>query len=116
MSSTGRKKSESKTQEQARLLDGFFLPDLCNTRAVLILLIVSEALVLALTLVESGIRDFSWMRFGLVSMFVQWVALVSVAVLCQLRVVMAKLSVTGATLMSLLVIQVITLGISLLGE
>jgi two-component system sensor histidine kinase AlgZ len=99
-----------------RLLDGFFLPDLCNARAILVLLIVSEALVMALTLVESGIANFSWTRFGLVSLFVQWIALVSVAVLCQLRVVLAGVSIVVASLVAMLVIQVITLAIGLLGD
>lgn len=99
-----------------RLLEGFFLPDLCNARAILVLLIVSEALVMALTLVESGIANFSWTRFGLVSLFVQWIALVSVAVLCQLRVVLAGVSIVVASLVAMLVIQVITLAIGLLGD
>ena len=104
------------TQTRDELLDGFFLPDLCNARAVLILLIVSEALVLALTLIESGIDGFSGIRFGLVSLFVQWVALVSVAVLCQARSQLARLPVWAASTVALLIIQLVTLCISLLGE
>ena len=104
------------TQTRDELLDGFFLPDLCNARAVLILLIVSEALVLALTLIESGIDGFSGIRFGLVSLFVQWVALVSVAVLCQARSQLARLPVWAASVVALLIIQLVTLCISLLGE
>ena len=50
-------------------LNAFFLPDLCNTRSVLILLVVSEALVLALTLLETGLPGFSWQRFSIVSFF-----------------------------------------------
>ena len=99
-----------------KLLEGFFLPDLCNARAVLILLIVSEALVLALTLVESDIAHFSPSRFGLVSLFVQWIALVSVALLCQSRRLLARLPVAGASLLALVIIQLVTLGISLLGD
>lgn len=106
----------SKSADKAALLDGFFLPDLCNARAVLILLVVSEALVMALTLVESGIADFSWTRFGLVSLFVQWIALVSVAVLCQLRVLLARVPVAVASIVAMLLIQLITLGIGLLGD
>ncbi|GAA6144914.1 alginate biosynthesis two-component system sensor histidine kinase AlgZ [Thalassolituus maritimus] len=108
--------TDSQTRSREQLLEGFFLPDLCNTRAVLILLIVSEALVLALTLIETGIGDFSWMRFGIVSLFVQWVALVSVAVLCQLRSLLARVPVWAATLIAMLLIQLVTLGVSLLGE
>jgi len=107
---------DKQTHLRDELLDGFFLPDLCNARAVLILLIVSEALVLALTLIESGIEGFSGVRFGLVSLFVQWVALVSVAMLCQARSQLARLPVWAASTVALLMIQFVTLGISLLGE
>ena len=107
---------DKQTHLRDELLDGFFLPDLCNARAVLILLIVSEALVLALTLIESGIEGFSGVRFGLVSLFVQWVALVSVAMLCQARSQLARLPVWAASTVALLMIQFVTLSISLLGE
>jgi len=103
-------------EKDARLLEGFFLPDLCNTRAVLILLILSEALVLALTLVESSLEAFSMQRFGLVSMFVQWIALVSVGVLCQSRRLLARLPVWGATLIAMLITQMVTLVVSLIGD
>ena len=99
-----------------KLLEGFFLPDLCNTRAVLILLIVTEALVLALTLVETGVEAFSLSRFGLVSLFVQWIALLSVGVLCQSRRLLARLPVVGAAAIAMAITQIITLVISLLGD
>lgn len=99
-----------------QLLDGFFLPDLCNSRAVLVLLAVSEGLVLALTLIESGLPGFSWTRFAIVSLFVQWVALVSVALLCRSRVWLARVSVMVAAGLAMLLIQVVTLVIGLLGE
>lgn len=50
-------------------LQSYFLPDLCNTRAILILLAVSEAFVLAVTLLESSITEFSWQRFAILSLF-----------------------------------------------
>ncbi len=103
-------------QQQAKLLEGFFLPDLCNTRAVLILLVVSEVLVLALTLMDSGLAGFSLLKFALVSFFVQWVTLLSTALLCQLRTVMAQLPVPGALALALGVTQVVTLLVSLFSE
>ncbi len=100
---------------QARL-NAFFLPDLCNTRSVLILLVVSEALVLALTLLETGLPGFSWQRFSIVSFFVQWVSLLSVAVLCQLRVLLARLNALPASLLALLVIMLVAFTVSITGE
>ncbi len=103
-------------KQQAKLLEGFFLPDLCNSRAVLILLVVSEVLVLALTLMETGLPGFSLLQFALVSFYVQWVTLLSVAILCQLRQIMAQLSVPLALALALGVTQLVTLLVSLFGE
>ena len=97
-------------------LEAFFLPDLCNSRAVIILLGLSEALVLALTLMESSLPEYSWQRFAVVSFFVQWVCLLSVAVLCQLRGLLARLPAMAASLVALLVIMLVTLLVSLAGE
>lgn len=103
-------------RQREQLLEAFFLPDLCNSRAVMFLLILSEALVLALTLIETGLPGFSWQRFAVVSLFVQWVALLSVALLCQLRALMSRLHVAGASALALLITQLVTLLVSLLGE
>ena len=113
--SSSQSPSSSPRGQQA-LLEAFFLPDLCNSRAVIILLALSEALVLALTLVESGLPQFSWQRFTVVSFFVQWVCLLSVAILCQLRVLLARLSAISASLVALLIIELVTLAVSLVGE
>jgi len=104
------------SQQREKLLEAFFLPDLCNTRAVMFLLILSEALVLALTLIETGLPGFSWQRFAVVSLFVQWVALLSVAVLCQLRSLMSRLPVISATILALAITQLVTLAVSMTGE
>ena len=101
---------------QQDLLEAFFLPDLCNTRAVIILLALSEALVLALTLMESSLPDYSWQRFSVVSLFVQWVCLLSVAALCQLRVVLVRLPVVTVSAVAMLVIASVTLLVSVTGE
>lgn len=63
----------------------FFLPDLCNTRAVLFLVLVAELLALVITLAGGGITAFSWQSFALTSLFVQWAMLLSAGCLCLLR-------------------------------
>lgn len=87
-------------------LESFFLPDLCNVRAVLVLILLCESLVTALVLVESGLQGFEWQRFATLSYFVQWVALLSVALLCQSRKFMARFALVWAVIwaMSLLLI------------
>ncbi|TCS38243.1 sensor histidine kinase [Reinekea marinisedimentorum] len=60
----------------------FEIPNLCQTQALLYLVLVSELCVLAWTLAEFS---FSWSVFALRSLSVQWVVLLAAALLCQLR-------------------------------
>ena len=77
-------------------LDHFVIPELCNTSALALLVLFSQLLVVIL-LFAGG--EISWVRFGLMSLFVQWVALVSAGVLCLLRKPVANLSlVPGSSL------------------
>ena len=97
-------------------LQSYFLPDLCNTRAILILLVVSEALVLAVTLIENSLTEFSWQRFAIISFFVQWVCLLSVAFICPLRKSFVYMSVWLASAIALLSVALVTLLVSIVGE
>lgn len=45
---------------------------------------MGELLAIALTLVDSGVFQFSWYRLGVLSMLIQWVVLTSAACLCPL--------------------------------
>ncbi len=66
--------------------EDFFLPDFCSTQPLLMLIIAAE--LLALLLVLAGLdtlTPFPWDRLALISFLVQWIALVSAALLCNLR-------------------------------
>ena len=97
-------------------LENYFVPDLCNARAIIILLAVSEALVLAMTLIESSLLGFSWQRFTVMSFFVQWVCLLSVAVICPLRNVFVYLPALAASGLAIAVVATVTLVVSVAGE
>ncbi|MFQ3171154.1 MAG: two-component system sensor histidine kinase AlgZ [Oleispira sp.] len=97
-------------------LETFFLPDLCNVRAVLVLILLSEAFVTALILIESGLAGFQWERFATVSYFVQWVALLSVALLCQSRTFMARLALPWAVCWAMSLLMLVCFFISLAVE
>lgn len=98
------------------LLNTFFLPDLCKTRSVVMLLAVTESLVLALVLLESGLEGFSLQRFFLVSTFVQWVAMLSVACLCQARAWLARCRTSTAMIFALVLVGAVCLLVSVLTE
>jgi two-component system sensor histidine kinase AlgZ len=97
-------------------LESFFLPDLCNVYAVLVLIILSETLVIALLLVESGLVGFQWERLATLSYFVQWVALLSVALLCQSRRFMARLSLPWAVCWAMSLLLLVCFAISYMAE
>lgn len=62
-----------------------FLPDFCNAHNVFLVILTAELLALILTLGQGlGDQGF-WNRLALTSLFIQWVALGSVAILCFVR-------------------------------
>lgn len=97
-------------------LESFFLPDLCNVYAVLVLIMLSETLVMALLLVESGLVGFQWERFATLSYFVQWVSLLSVALLCQSRKFMARLALPWAVCWAMSLLMLVCFAVSYAAE
>lgn len=97
-------------------LNDYFLPDLCNSRAIIISLAVSEALVLAVTLIEGSLLQFSWQRFSVVSFFVQWVCLLSVAVICPARRIFIYLPTWLASTTAVIIVVLVTALVSVIGD
>jgi len=85
--------------------DHFVIPELCNTTALALLVIFSQLLVVIL-LFAGG--EISWVRFGLMSLFVQWVALVSAGCLCLLRKPIGNLGLVLGSTLAFMVVMVVT--------
>ncbi len=81
--------------------DNFFLPDFCSPQAILLLVMVTELFILVLALAGTAAKPFDWNFVALTSLFVQWVVLISAGTLCILRPRLSRMTVSGATLMSL---------------
>ncbi len=90
-----------------------FLPDLCTSTAVLVVVVVSQLLALVLVLAASYYRPFSWEFLGSLSFFVQWVGLTSAALLCLLRLHLEKLPQSGAAVAVVVVVTANTIFFSL---
>lgn len=60
----------------------FVVPDLCNVTALTLVVLFAELLVVLLWVAGD---DDTWLRFALLSLIVQWVALTSAGVLCVSR-------------------------------
>lgn len=89
--------------------DHFVIPELCNTPAIALLVVFCQLLVIVLLFAGT---ELSWMSFGLMSLFVQWVALASAGVLCILRKPVASLNLVLGSGLAYLVVMLVTLCVS----
>jgi two-component system sensor histidine kinase AlgZ len=92
--------------------ESFFLPSFCEVRMVFAVVVIAELLAFILTLVSPGIVDNPWANLGLISLFMQWIALTSAAVLCVTRPLLARLGNSVAALVSYLLVLLVTAIIS----
>lgn len=99
-----------------QLDDEFFLPDLCQAQPLLFLVLIAELLVFVLVLSATGLEEFSWLQLGLTSLFVQWVVLCSAGLLCNLRPMLAKRSISQATSIGYVLVVLVTVVLSVLAE
>src|SRR5690606_32023932 len=88
-------RSPARTAAPETASDGFFLPDLCQPKSVLAVVLVAELLVAVLVLARGSalwLTDLAEM-----SLFVQWLALTGAAALCYSRPWLSRLSVPRAS-------------------
>jgi two-component system sensor histidine kinase AlgZ len=96
-----------KTQQPA--LDEFFVPALCEPEALLSMVLLAELLVLVLVLAQPMTPGFDWVRLALTSLFVQWMVLLSAAILCRLRPLLARMPVAVAGTLCCLIVVALSL-------
>ncbi|MDE1461428.1 sensor histidine kinase [Spartinivicinus poritis] len=94
----------------------FFLPDLCTTRAVFMLVVLAELFVLILVLALPSSMGFDWNHLALTSFFVQWVVLVSAGCLCRIRPLILGAQLGHALAACYSVVLLVTLVFSLAAE
>lgn len=93
-----------------------FLPNLCQSQVVFMLVLVAELIALLLTIASEGLQHFRWENLAVTSFYVQWIVLLSALCLCQLRPVMRGWSWGKAGLVSYLLILTLTLLLSIIGQ
>ena len=86
----------------------FFVPDLCAPRPVFVMILLAQLMVIVYVLASSALPRFNWDLLGTCSLFVQWVVLLSAALLCQMRQPFSRLSLPIATAASLLLVMGVT--------
>jgi two-component system sensor histidine kinase AlgZ len=90
----------------------FFLPSFCDVRMVFAVVVIAELLAFVLVLVSPGLLGDPWSDLGLVSLFLQWIALASAAVLCLARPLLSRLDNIPAALISYLLVMLVTVAVS----
>lgn len=89
-----------------------FLPDFCAAPVVINVAIIAEMLAIVITLVTRRISLSLFEDLLLISLFVQWIALTSVAVVCQARPWLNRLPRVRSLLMSYALLLLVTLAVS----
>ena len=102
----------SRDRQQGRraieTMEACFLPSFCEVRMVFSVVVIAELLAFMLALVSPGAVTEPWRNLGLISLFMQWIALTSAAVLCLGRPLLARLGDAAAALVSYLLVLVVT--------
>jgi two-component system, LytTR family, sensor histidine kinase AlgZ len=86
----------------------FFIPDLCAPGPVFAMVLLVELVVLVYTLASSSLPGFNWDLLAICSLFVQWVVLLSAALLCQLRAPFRHVRLWVATVSCLWLVLAVT--------
>lgn len=89
-----------------------FLPDFCSGSMVGNIVILAEFFALVVTILSQPLSANIFNDLLMISIFVQWIALTSVAVLCWLRPYLNRLAPSRALLMSYLLLLCVTLVVS----
>ena len=98
-----------KQKIQADPISGeFFVPDLCAPQPVFVMVMLAELLVLVHTLASSTLPRFDWDLLAVGSLFVQWLVLLSAALLCLARNAFARMSLALAASACMLIILLVT--------
>ncbi|MGX5172524.1 sensor histidine kinase [Aliikangiella sp. IMCC44653] len=91
----------------------FFIPNFCEARSLLMVLLVGELLAIVFTLLSAEIGLSIWNTLGLYSISIQIINLVSVALLCFFRQYFVRFTDWIAAALSIAVILLVTLVFSL---
>ncbi|MDP4536859.1 histidine kinase [Alkalimonas collagenimarina] len=89
------------------------LPAFCQSRGVLAVVVLAQAVAIILAF-SPGSEGDPWLRLGVISLFVHWTSLLSIAVLCRLRLRLALYRPWVQGLAALLTLLFFTLVVSLI--
>ncbi|WP_456379826.1 sensor histidine kinase [Thiolapillus sp.] len=90
-----------------------FLPDFCGVRTVLAVVVSATLMAMVLSLASTArLRDF-WENFSIVALYIQWIGLTAVAVICLLKRWLGRMRHGAAGMVAWCVIMLVALAVSL---
>lgn len=89
------------------------LPDFCHNRGVLAVIVLAQTVAIVLAFAPAAGND-PWLRLGVISLFVHWISLLTLAVLCRLRPQLGLFSALWQGIFALFVLLSFTLIVSVL--
>lgn len=93
-----------------------FLPDFCHPASLLRTLLIAQLLVFILVAVHPGGLQERLHALALTTLFVQWIAVVDVALLCALRRHLTHLDDRVAAAIAFVLLQVVTIAVALVAH
>lgn len=88
------------------------LVDFCSLQTVLLVVIIMMLLAMVMVLAPGHALDGGWEALGMMAMFLQWLGLLSLAILCLAKPLMKYMSMVVAALFTFILIQFVTLIVS----
>lgn len=85
-----------------------FLPDFCSIRVTFAIVMAAELLAVVLSIVDYAGLDNFWSRLSMFSLYIQWIALGSSAILCLLKPVLKNMAASMSGFIALLVLLAVT--------
>ena len=79
----------------------FFLPDFCNPRTVLAVVLITELVAIVFAIARQAIHSAFWIDLATSSLFLLWVGLICAAVLCRARPWLQTLPAPRAALIAI---------------
>ena len=99
---TERKNPEDTPQQDS------YLPDFCEQRVVLAVILIAELVAIILTLARQEPAQVLWLDLARTSLLLLWIALTGAAVLCYTRPLLARYDVATATTISFILLLITT--------
>ena len=93
-------------------LESEFLPDFCAGNLVLNLIILAQFIAIVVTILSQPLSGNAFQDLMLISIFIHWITLGSIAILCISRNRLNRLPPQRATLMTFFILLCVTFAVS----